>query len=651
MLVLGVSLSHDASAALLSEGKIVAAIEEERLNRMKHWDAVPVNAIRSCLDAAGVGLSDVDVVAIAGAEAFLDARVQRRLRERRAPHDGRFKEYFRALLERELGGDVRDKLRFFDHHLCHAFSAYATSGFEDALLVSLDGAGDGRSGAAYSIIGDDATELLSVPLESSLGYLYSDITEYIGYKLFDEYKVMGLAPYGNPARYRKCFERGLSLRDDGTFTIDRRRILDSIAEELSPRQGRAEDIEAYRDLAASLQETFEATSFHLFAALKRRTEHRLLCYAGGVAHNCAFNGKLLSSGMFDRIYVQPAADDSGLSIGAACLAVVEVDGWNPERRPDVFLGPPAAVGAAARASIDAWPCLAVHESSNVEREVAHLLADGLAIGWVQGRSEFGPRALGNRSILADPRPAENKRRINDLIKRREGYRPFAPAVLAEATAEYFELPTEQRDFSTMSFVLRVQPSKQTLLGAVTHVDGTARVQTVSHDDNPVFWRLLREFGEITGVPVLLNTSFNNHREPIVDSVDDALASFLTTRLDALVVGSLVVRKSRDDLAWLADMHVARRPLTSLRRDARGFHSASQHRSLPDRDISRELFMLLLDADGSTKIARLSEQAGVEPSPQLLAEIHDLWSERHIEIAPVPIKRSRYWRTSFDEDWF
>lgn len=652
MHVLGVNLSHDASAALVSDGELVAAVEEERLNRMKHWDSIPVNAIRWCLEAGGLAMNDVDCVAVAGLQPFLDARVRRRLEETRAPHRGTFAEYFNRFIERELSADIRGKLRFYDHHLSHAISAYAMAGIDDALVVSLDGAGDGRSGVAYTIVGNEMNELVSVAIEDSLGFLYSDVTRYIGFGLFDEYKVMGLAPYGDPARHRGCFEQVISLRHDGGFTIDRTRLLELLSAEVAPRQPRPEESQSARDVAAALQEAFERTAMHFFAALQRRTGLRRLCYAGGVAHNCAFNGKLLASGLFDEIYVQPAADDSGLSVGAAFLAEMhEGDGWAAERRDAVFLGPQLAAASDARAIVERWPSLSVEEVSDVERVAARLLADGLALGWVQERSELGPRALGNRSILADPRPAENKARINELIKRREGFRPFAPAVIAEALGEYFEAPNEQRDFATMSFVLRVKPSKQSLLGAVTHVDGTARVQTVTRDFNPRFWRLLREFGDITGVPMLLNTSFNNHREPIVDDVNDAVACFLTTRLDVLVVGDLVVRRRRQEMDWLADMYVRRRRLTSLLRDERGYLSAPRHPSLKAQVISRELFLVLVDADGSTTLTELAQRARIEMGVELLAEVHHLWTERHVDVAPSPARGDALWRAPSDEEWF
>lgn len=649
--VLGVGLSHDASAALLVNGDIHRAVEEERLNRMKHWNFAPVNAMRWCLAEGRTGLDQLDAIAIAGSEPRLDLKLRDRTVEQRAPHHASFRHYFADLLERHLGSATRAKLRFYDHHLSHAFSAYATAGFEDALLVALDGAGDGFSGGAYSIRGNRVEQLASIDPQHSLGHLYENVTRYLGYKKFDEYKVMGLAPYGRPARFRRAFRAGISLEEDGTYRLEPRDIMAAVARTLPPGKGGANLTQPYRDLAAALQEAFEEVALHFFAGLQRRSGQRSLAYAGGVAHNCAFNGKLLRAGLFDDVYVQPAADDSGLAVGAACLATIEAGKWSPKKRSDVFLGPSVGPRAKIAKELAEWAdCLDVERTQDTERRVAVMLARGDVVGWVQGPCEFGPRALGNRSILADPRPAGNKGRINAMIKKREGYRPFAPSVLREALEEFFVVDGPGQDFPTMSVVLPVRPRHRRTLGAITHVDGTARVQTVQREDTPRFWRLIDAFGRLTGVPMLLNTSFNNHREPIVCSVHDALACFLTTGLDALVVDDFLVTKRRKDLDWLGSYFVATSPQTTLARDRQGMWSRARYRSLSDQTLSRGLFTLLLDADGSRTVGDVSAQANVEMTDGLRKELFELWSERHVEISPRPLRSRLRWPDAFDVQW-
>lgn len=654
MRVLGVGLSHDASAVLVVDDELVAAVEEERLNRMKHWNYVPVNAMRFCLETAGLTLADVDAVAVAGNQRLLDARLADRLA--RTPGEHRYPDftaYFAALLERELGADVRAKLTYFDHHLSHAFGAYATAGLPDSLVVTLDGAGDGISGMALSAHDAEVEELGYTSPKDSLGLLYEEVTKHLGYRLFDEYKVMGLAPYGDPAVHRDVFTAGITLADDGGFSVDLPAIMGALRGRVPPRPPGAEFDKPYQDLAASLQEAVERVGLHYLTKLGARTGHKHLCYSGGFAHNCSLNGKLVATRAFDRIHVSPAADDSGIALGAAALAALEHGDWSLRARDEVYLGPLADAGVPdVLAAVSRWSGVTATRVADVERHTAQLLADGLVVAWVQGRAEFGPRALGNRSILADPRPAENKGRINAMIKKREAYRPFAPSVLAERVADFFET-SGTADFPTMSIVLPVRADQRERLGAITHVDGSARVQTVRREQNARYHTLISAFGELTGVPIVLNTSFNNHREPIVTSVHDAVTTFLTTGLDRLVIGDVVVAKRgpATDRAWLAELHVALEPVVTLHDDGVSARAESSHFALKTLQLSRELYRILHGADGTTTVAARAAAAKVELSDAVLAELADVWSERHIVLAPDPIRRRLYWPTPFDVQWF
>jgi carbamoyltransferase len=355
-------------------------------------------------------------------------------------------------------------------------------------------------------------EIDAFPQSKSLGVLYLEAIKYIGYASFDEYKVMGLAPYGDPERFLGLLRTSYALLPDGKYDLALDRIDATLKPAVERRAKGAPITQAHMDLAAGLQSALEEIVLHVLRHHQRASGHRRLCLAGGVAHNCTMNGKIARSGMFEEIFVQPAAHDAGCALGAA-LAVSVPDGAapRPRRLSSVYWGRDVGDDRAIRAELDRWsPWLTVERSADVARTAASLIAGGAVIGWVQGRSEFGPRALGHRSILADPRPAENKDRINRMVKKREAYRPFAPSVLEERAHEFFVLPQAASTLGFMVIVLEVREDRRELLGAITHVDGTARVQTVSRAASPRYWDVIHAFGELTGVPVLLNTSFNNN---------------------------------------------------------------------------------------------------------------------------------------------
>ncbi len=647
---------HDSAAVLLRDGEIVAAIEEERLNRMKHSNCFPVRAIQLCLESAGCTLADVDVIATNSSVFHADLWAKMRIIDdprNRLPGDGRTQ--LGALFEQAFGIDVRPKIHFCNHHLAHAWSAFVASGFERSLILSIDGDGDGCSGMVLLGEGRRITKLQELAIPQSLGRLYQSLIKVLGYDRFDEYKVMGLAPYGDPSVYLPLFERCYALLPKGSYSIEPIMTwfahMDSAGLIAGARRKGAPFSQSHKDFAAALQHSIEKIVLHVLTYYQQQTRQENLCLAGGVAHNCSMNGRVLYSGLFSRMFVQPAAHDAGGALGAAYSAWYEREPKaKPKRLEHLYFGSELGDDAAIGRALERWSSfLSFEPQPDIAAATARLLADGAVIGWAQGRSEFGPRALGNRSILADPRPAENKLRINAMVKKREGYRPFAPSVLAERAAELFETPADQEAFPFMIFVLRVRQQARSLLGAVTHVDGTARPHTVSRDANPLYWQLIHEFEKLTGVPVLLNTSFNNNAEPIVDSVDDAISCFLTTGINHLAVGSYLATKRSPAEIRRAVMDMTPR-LPSFKKLARRSRTAAaafgddvfeiESAKSPFFgpkvcEISRQMFAVLSGGDGAATLAERAAQAGIDAggSERLIDELIGLWEQRVVWVEP------------------
>ena len=479
----------------------------------------------------------------------------------------------------------------------------------------------------------------------------------LGYRRFDEYKVMGLAPYGDPRRYESLFQQFYTLLPDGDFEV----LPDPAKLGLVASHGLLQHVrrkgepftQTHKDLAASIQDTLERLGLHVFRSFQQSTGARALAYAGGVAHNCTLNGKLLYSGLFDEVFVQPAAHDAGNALGAALAATIDEGGRvTPRRMTHLFLGTDIGDDRAIRSRLEDWDALVRFERpADIADRTADLLAGGAVVGWVQGRSEFGPRALGNRSILADARPAEFKHTINAMIKKREGYRPFAPSVVAERVQDFFDVPDGQTELPFMIFVVRVRDDMRETLGAVTHVDGTARVQTVRREANPAYHALLEAFGRRTGVPVLLNTSFNNDVEPIVDSVDDAIACFMTTGIHYLVVGDYLITRRHDEMDERAYFGLVptMRPHQKLVRRSRAGNgatvdghqatiesTASSYSVKPRIPISDEAFAVLLNGDGPSAIAARCDAAGIGAGDRrnaVVRELVTLWGRRAVTLLP------------------
>jgi len=567
MLVLGLSNMRDASAALTDDGRILAAAEEERFVRVKHVTALPVHAIRSCLQAAGARLCDVDAVAVpwkyweVGRRATLALRGMlqsaelRRAKARRSRErlGQEWKELFflRRFLSRRVDGTACPDPVFLDHHLCHAASAMLVSPFKEAAVLIVDGASESHTTTLARADEREIDVLSRIPLPHSLGQFYAAMTAYLGFVPDqDEYIVMGLAGYGTPGFARTLRDRILPLLPDGEFHLNtnlldfhlaRLRIfVPEFIELFGPaRPPGGEMTDRHRDLAASVQLVLEDTMLHLARHLKRMTGLTRLCLAGGVAYNCVANSRLLRESGFNEIYVPPAAGDSGAALGAAL--------WLTHRRGALTHRTPMRTAAWGPGYEDR-DCKAALEAAGLDVEtlpdkelserVAAELARGRLVFWFQDRMEFGPRALGNRSLLADPRRTDARELINVKVKHRELFRPFAPSVLEERAGDYFDLPGPS---PFMLFTMPVLPSARERIPAVVHIDGSARVQTVDEYANPRYRLLLEAFARLTGVPVLLNTSFNVN-EPIVCTPEDAVRCFLRTDVEWLVMGHFLARR-------------------------------------------------------------------------------------------------------------
>ncbi len=559
---------HDASAALLRDGNVIACAAEERFTRLKYSlnlagnTLLPRHAIEYCLRAGGISIHDVGMVAHYC--DFTSDVVEKRcdlLRPYCSPGEAAcVEESYRQVFQNMMATEVvreqfcrmTGEVPLFvpvRHHLAHAASAYYPSGFDEALILTIDGTGEIESSLLAVGRGDVITELRSALLPTSLGELYLIVTVYLGFKsLGDEYKVMGLASYGDPGKFRDVFQDLVHLDGNGSYSTPRL-ATPGLRELLLLRLGPARDPQApfegrHADVAAALQGALQEAILHTLRSARDETGMPNLCMAGGVALNCTLNGAIARSGLFRNVFVQPASSDEGCSLGAALYASARAGKMvgAPDRRWDhVYWGPEYSCAEILASLESLKDRLCWERSPSITTTAAESLASGKVVGWFQGRMEFGPRALGNRSILADPRDAAMKERINAKVKRREPFRPFAPAVIEEVAPEYFHM-TGMRSSPFMLFTVAVREEKRSVIPAVTHVDGSARIQTVSRKTNPRFARLIEEFGTLTGVPVLLNTSFNVKNEPIVCSPKDALLCFLSTDIDCVALGDFFVRK-------------------------------------------------------------------------------------------------------------
>ncbi|MGB6164106.1 MAG: carbamoyltransferase C-terminal domain-containing protein [Pseudonocardiaceae bacterium] len=640
---------HDASASLVRDGVLIAAVEEERLNRIKKTTKFPINAIRSCLATVDVSPADIDAVGYYFREDHMDMVLNQLYTENPKTLIRYSRQLIKDRLRTEFDWELPgDRLVYIPHHIAHAISSFVHSGMREALVTVLDGRGEEHSGTIFVAHGERLESLATYPVHKSLGTLYLSATQLLGYKFGDEYKVMGLAPYGDPGRYREIFDSLYSLHDKGDYELTPSMVGPNavgpifFAHKFLPRRKGENFTQQHMDFAAGLQEVVEKITLHILGYWAEFTGLTKLCFGGGVAHNSSLNGMILRSGMFDEVFVHPASHDSGAGEGAALAAGHQLSGavFPRVRLRTAGLGPALGSESEIITKLDAWNALieVVRPDDIVDRAV-ELVAEGAVLGWAHGRSEFGPRALGNRSIVADARPKENQTRINAMVKKRESFRPFAPVVTPEAASAYFEIPAARANYDFMSFVVRVRAERREELGAVTHIDGTARIQIIEPETNKRFYRLVARFGEFTGTPVLLNTSFNNNAEPIVQSVEDVLTCFLTTELDYVVIEDFLIRRRPNFLAAIDDLVLRFRPVTKLATRV-GFTSSSEriivheifldYSTGPSCEVSPQVYALLEKVDGVSPLATF----GGSLSDALREELFRLWAERFFTLAPA-----------------
>jgi carbamoyltransferase len=601
--ILGISaFYHDSAAALVEDGRIVAAAQEERFTRVKHDSNFPHAAAKYCLAESGFPAETPDYVVfyekpLVKFERLLETYLAFAPRGfpsflKAMPLWLKEKLFLKRLLLEELSGlspdiDWRERLLFAEHHQSHAASAYYPSPFDEALVLTMDGVGEWATTSAGVGRGGDLSIEREIRFPHSLGLLYSAFTYYTGFKVNSgEYKVMGLAPYGEPKFTQTILDNLIDLREDGSFHLNMDyfdfatglRMTNRRFDELfggPPRRADELLTPHHMDLAASVQEVTEIAVSRLAGALARETGQRNLCLAGGVALNCVANGKLLREGLFDRIWIQPAAGDAGGAVGAALAAYHDHLGQPRGRRDGLdgmsgaYLGPAFSQDEIEAELEGAGAVFTRLDDDEVIARTADALAEGRAVGWMQGRMEFGPRALGNRSILGDPRSPTMQRVLNLKVKYRESFRPFAPSVLREEVADWFKLDADSPYMLLVADVVEgrrreMTPEEKDLFGidklnvvrseipAVTHVDYSARVQTVHRETNPRYHALISAFRERTGCPVVVNTSFNVRGEPIVCTPGDAFRCFMGTEIEVLVCGNAFLVKEDQDASLKQD---------------------------------------------------------------------------------------------------
>ncbi len=604
MFILGISAwYHDSAACLLKDGEIVAAAQEERFTRIKHDKEFPKNAVLYCLAEANIKADDLDHV-VFYEKPFL--KFERLLETYLAFAPRGFVSFSKSMplwikdklfqkltiikdLENTLDSSVdwQDKLLFSEHHLSHAASAFYPSPFSSAAVLTMDGVGEWTT-TSLAVGKDNQLEVLKeIHFPHSLGLLYSAFTYYTGFRVNSgEYKVMGLAPYGEPKYVDQIKDHLIDIKEDGSFKLNMKyfnyctglTMTSSSFNELfggPPREPESDLTQKEMDLAASIQKVTEEVVLKLAKNIRNSTGEKNLCLAGGVALNCVANGIIVKEKIFDKVWIQPAAGDAGGSLGAALSAYYLMLGNNRKMSTGLdamrgsYLGPDFSNDEIAGVLQSKGANYHEYDHEEIINRTAKALADGKAVGWMQGRMEFGPRALGSRSIIADPRSPIMQKQLNLKVKYRESFRPFAPSILRERVSEWFD---QDVDSPYMLLVSNIIDSKrkieanenQALFGvdkineirseipAITHVDFSARLQTVHQETNPMYWELINRFNELTGCPIIVNTSFNVRGEPIVCNPEDAFKCFMGTELDILVAGNFILEKNKQDPALNED---------------------------------------------------------------------------------------------------
>jgi carbamoyltransferase len=558
MISIGINYTrtHDSAACITRDGELLFAVAEERLSRVKHDGRFPRNAIQACLDFAGVKPSQVDEVCFGWDRPWRGYRHDLKLlATSQMPLTGlnlvTTTMHFLSLWH-QGGGSKRflqefsgahPKFRFVGHHLAHAISAYSYSGFDDAAIVVMDGRGAWEATSIWRGRAGRIEHVATIAFPDSLGLFYASFTEFLGFSPYaDEWKVMGLAPYGKPGVDLRMFVDEQSA----PYKVHSGRLFGNGGGPFSgwpaalgkPREPESEISDLHKDIAYAVQDRCEAAMMNVVQMALQKTGSRNLCLAGGVALNSKANGKIAASGLVDNFFVQPAASDDGVALGAALAPYLDDGGRLPVKAMrHAYLGP-SFDDAAIESSLKTYK-IRYSPLSDPAATAAEFLANGKILGWHQGRMEFGPRALGSRSILADPRDPEMNIKVNNAVKFREWWRPFAPAFKKEIAPEYLE---SAYDSPFMILTAQVRPEKRDVIPSVTHVDGSARPQTVEKEISPLYYRMIDEFGKRTGVPVVMNTSFNLRGEAIVHTPTDALRTFFSSGMDALFLGGFLVEK-------------------------------------------------------------------------------------------------------------
>ncbi|MCU7845667.1 MAG: carbamoyltransferase [Candidatus Thiodiazotropha sp. (ex Monitilora ramsayi)] len=561
MIILGINyFFHDSSACLIKDGELLVALEEERFTRKKHSIQFPKNAIEQCLKYAKIDSKEIDHIAVSiqPSKHWMKKLIYcMSLGRKMGPflsHELKgtiFKQRdFNKWLKAFFSGKHKPEVHFVEHHLSHVIGTYYLSPYEDAALLSLDGSGEWSTLFVGQVKSGKIERFSETMFPHSLGSFYEAATEFCGFKPnYDEGKTMGLAPFGNPDRFYDEVSRIVTVSEDASVNIDmsyftyqnwsHRRCSDKFYEVFGTPRGKDKPfLDHHHDVAAAFQRVLEDKVLEICRILERRTDAEYIVLAGGVSLNSVMNGRILRETRFKDVYVMPAAGDNGTSIGAGYYVYHEILG-NKQR---FFHSNPYVGNAYSKDEVRniLEECkLPYQESKDVCKETAEILRGGNIIGWFQGRMEIGPRALGNRSILADPTLDTMKDKINAEVKHREAYRPFAPSATVECKGDFFDIDVEA---PFMLKVCDVKQDKKDVLPAITHVDGSARLQTVRQETNPRYHQLLSEFGKLSGVPVLLNTSFNIMGEPIVESPLHAIRCFFSTGLDVLIIDDFIIRK-------------------------------------------------------------------------------------------------------------
>ena len=604
MLILGISCwYHDSAACLIRNGEILSAAQEERFTRIKHDESFPINSINFCLNSNNININDLDHI------VFYEKPILKfdRIFETHlafVPYG--FKSFMKSMPlwlkdkiyqkkklinifsnNFELKSSIEKKLLFSEHHLSHAASAFYPSPLEDSAILTLDGVGEWTTTSIAHGLHNDIIFKKHIKFPHSIGLLYSAFTYYLGFKVNSgEYKVMGLAPYGEPKYTNIIKEKLIEIKNDGSFRLNMEffdfatdlKMTNKKFEQIFNKKRRKPEstlLQNDMDIAASIQEVTEELVLNLAREAKKITGSKNLCLAGGVALNCVANGKILKENIFEKIWIQPASGDAGCALGAA-LAVYYLK-YNQNRKINLsdsmhgsLLGPKFDSFEVENELNNLGGIFSKYEYDEIPKRTAKFLSSGLAIGWMQGKMEFGPRALGSRSILANPLIKDMQKKLNLKIKFRESFRPFAPSILRKKTSDWFDLQSESPYMllvdNVKSSQLYKQGSKKKLFGieklnsirskvpAITHVDYSARIQTVDEVRNPIFFELIEEFEKISGCPILVNTSFNVRGEPIVCSVSDAFKCFMATDLDILVIENFILKKEDQDITLKKKYH-------------------------------------------------------------------------------------------------